>query len=101
MKILSASTPHAAALIALPNFKLNRRRDDAIVIEIPFRGRFQQWLIENLKLEFEHLASIGGLLPSIYQSEKTVVDPYAIANLLKDSHQLSARPPQFVAPDRI
>jgi len=92
MKVLSAAAFHAAALVAFPNFELNRRGDDAIVIKIPFFARFQKWLIENLKLEFEHLASIGGLLPSIHQSEKTVVDPYAITNLLKDSHQLSVRP---------
>ncbi len=43
----------------------------------------QQGPIDDLKFEFEYLASIGCFLPSIHKLEEAVVDPDTIPDFFK------------------
>jgi len=94
VQILFAPALHTAALITFPYLNLNRCRNHPVVIGNECRtwGGWR-WLAHNLKLELKNLATIGSLLPSIHEPEKSVIDPYSIPDLLKHANWLaSARP---------
>src|SRR5207249_4402326 len=89
VEVVSASASYAASTISLPNFQLNRGRNESIVLEVICVGVLSRRLVREFQAELENLSATRGLSPSIDQTEPSVVDPYSTSNFLINSDMFS------------